>query len=261
MLLVVAGIVYGVRSTWQHARTLVAASERYQLEPDQIVITDPPEWIMADVRSEVIRDAGLDHARMSILDEQLASRLASAFSFHHWVERVRRVEKRAGRGVHIDVVYRRPVAWVELNDAKSPRKSPRKSPSHLLIDSNHVRLPEGTIKADALERLPLLGGITSCPLIGSPWDDPHVVDGLRVVRALSRHWRELGLAKIIAQPPVPHASYRPQFYLETREGRRILWGSAPEDVDRPADIRAKVEKLRSDLQQEIGSNPKRDAPS
>ena len=62
-----------------------------------------------------MRDASLD-APLSILDEQLAERLAKAFSFHPWVAEVREVRKSIPARVTIDLVYRRPVCMVELPD-------------------------------------------------------------------------------------------------------------------------------------------------
>ena len=65
----------------------------------QIQITPPPAWIHSDVKTEVIRDAGLP-VELSILDERLFDRLKQAFALHPWIrgwtrssDRIRRTFK------------------------------------------------------------------------------------------------------------------------------------------------------------------------
>jgi hypothetical protein len=76
--LLLATACYAVWHLWFHVADDVESRPEYALRSHQIQITPVPPWIRTDIKSEALRNAGLDR-QMSILDERLAERLAEAF--------------------------------------------------------------------------------------------------------------------------------------------------------------------------------------
>jgi hypothetical protein len=204
---------------WQYVRPLVVSDRQYALDPRRIHITPPPPWIRADVRTEVLRDASLDRP-LSILDEHLAERVATAFQFHPWVAEVRQVTKQNGPSVHVALVYRKPVLMVEI--------AGRDTPSLLPSDVEGVRLPdEGSSPAEK-QQYPRLAGVAGEPLVGQRWSDKRVAGAARLAALLVDVWEQRQLARIVASPPPETDDDRhPSYELVARSGRRFLWGRAP----------------------------------
>jgi len=78
-----------------------------------------PEWIHCDLRAEIFRSAALD-GPLSIMDEDLAERIAVACALHPWVARVRSVRKYHPARVVVELDYRRPVLMVEVTGGLLP---------------------------------------------------------------------------------------------------------------------------------------------
>ena len=124
------GCVAGWLLLWDQVRDHVAAAPDYRLDPATIEISPAvPEWIHADLKSEVIRDASLDTG-LSTLDPELTMRIAQAFRLHPWVAKVVRVSKHFPAAVKVELVYRRPAAMVEVP-----------GPALLPVDAEGVVLP------------------------------------------------------------------------------------------------------------------------
>ena len=68
-------------------------SPEYQVGPEQLEITPPPEWIHSDIRKEVFRDPGLA-GPLSLVDDNLTERIGKALARRPWVAKVERVAKR-----------------------------------------------------------------------------------------------------------------------------------------------------------------------
>ena len=99
-------------------------SPDYRIGPEQVEITPQPPWIQqSDIRAEVFRNPTLD-GPLSIMDDDLAERIANAFARHPWVAKVERVTKQYG-SVKVELVYRKPVCMVEVPAADCCRWMPR----------------------------------------------------------------------------------------------------------------------------------------
>src|SRR5262245_32516138 len=74
---------------WQHCAPTIARHPQYRLAAENIHITPAPPWIRSDIKSEVLRDAGLA-GTISVLDDwdTLAERVRKAFESHPWVASV-----------------------------------------------------------------------------------------------------------------------------------------------------------------------------
>ena len=110
--MVLAGtLLGGWYVVWYRQRRPRPASSLYRLRLEQVHITPPPPWIDCDIRGEVFRDGSLD-GPVSILDDDLAARIAAAFKLHPWIAQVRRVRKLTPAAVDVELVYRQPVCMV-----------------------------------------------------------------------------------------------------------------------------------------------------
>jgi hypothetical protein len=220
--LIVGGAAWGGYTVWQQIRGEVAASDDYRLTPEQIEITPPPPWVRGDVKSEALRSAGID-APLSILDEDLVQRIQTAFSLHPWVASVGRVSKRHPAHVDVELVYRRPVAMVEVHENGSDGLYP--------VDIDGVLLPSNDFSPLEARGYPRLAGVETNPLgtVGSRWGDPVVSGGARIAMALSAHWAEWKLWSIRWLKPTSGSdpSAPADFELVTGAGQTIHWGAAP----------------------------------
>lgn len=202
---------------WLKVRDQVLSSDAYLLTPGDVKITPLPDWIRTDVRGQVLRDASLE-GPLSIMDDDLTGRIASAFSLHPWVAKVQRVTKRHPAGVEVELVYRRPVCMVEVAADLQP------------VDVAGVLLPRDDFSQVEAARYPRLAGIDTAPLgpIGTRWGDGRVVDAAEIAAAFGSTWQQLKLDRIspAADSPAAYAATT-TYELFTRSGTRILWGHGP----------------------------------
>jgi hypothetical protein len=223
---VIAGLIFllalgfGAHLLWQRGASTIARHPQYQLTAESIQITPPPAWIRSDLKTQVLRDAGL--TTLSALDDwdTLSRRIADAFEFHPWVDSVDRITKRLPAALEVEITYRRPVAAVESGDSNGI--------SLLPVDRNAIRLPEADLTEVELRYLPRIAGVTGRPLIGDAWNDPRVVGGAKLAASLGDVWQQLRLVEIIAA--IPSANSHSQSYsfdIITSGGTRVVWGSAP----------------------------------
>jgi hypothetical protein len=195
------------------------SSDEYVVGPEQVEITPLPEWIHTDIRSEVFRNASLD-GPLSVMDDQLTQRIASAFSLSPWVAEVVRVTKHFPARVKVQLVYRRPVCMVAV-------------PGDLLpVDAQGVLLPYGNDDFSAVEksRYPRLVGVDTAPVgtAGECWGDARVIGGAEIAAVLAETWHELNLHQIVPTAPLATGmAEEPTYTLVTRGGTRIFWGRAP----------------------------------
>jgi hypothetical protein len=196
---------------------------QYRLTAENIHITPPPPWIHSDVKSQVLRDAGLE-GTLSVLDDwaSFSHRIKEAFEFHPWVASVERITRRLPSGLEIELKYRRPIASIESSEGDSVALLP--------IDEQAIRLPEGDLSEVERRYLPRISGITGRPLVGDLWNDPRVVGGAKIAAALADVWEQLRLVEIKAvssSEPANVATANFAFEIVTSGGTRILWGAPP----------------------------------
>ena len=217
-LLAIGGLALVARVVWNEVREHVAARDDYRLDPREIEITPPPPWIRADVKAEALKNASID-GPLSILDEGLVERIHQAFALHPWVAQVARVTKRHPAHVEVELIYRRPVAMVEVPGGLFP------------VDVEGFLLPSDDFSPLEARTYPRIRGVESSPQgsVGRPWGDPIVTGAARIAEALQPMWSELGLRSIqwvkpaaASDPSAPAA-----FELLTAAGNAIPWGAAP----------------------------------
>lgn len=197
----------------------------YQVGPDCVSLNPPPDWIPADLVEQVFERAGFD-GPASLLDETLSERMAAAFYTHPWIENVRSVRKAFPARLHVEVVYREPVAMVKAVDGYYP------------IDRHSILLPPADFRITDTERYPIIERVSSVPVghVGEPWGDPAVL-GAAELAAVLQHassggdswWQHLDLQAILVPRRVALSEDLDQleFQLRTRGGSEIQWGRAP----------------------------------
>jgi hypothetical protein len=235
MIIIAICLYLGVR-IWEHVADDVSVRADYRLEPHQIQISPLPSWIHSDIKAEALRDGSLDGPQ-SILDEQLAVRLKTAFALHPWVSRVVRVAKHYPAGVTIELAYRRPAAMVEVRQGLFP------------IDEQAVLLPSGDFSTAEARTYPRIAGIDSQPLgpPGTPWGDTAVVEAVAIVKSLGEIWNDLAIERVqrVVLNSGHFAAQEYRFELVTRGGASIPWGRAPgHEESQEASASEKVMRLK-----------------
>ncbi|BBO32629.1 cell division protein FtsQ/DivIB [Lacipirellula parvula] len=217
---VVGLMAWGAKSAWRIAAPTIAAREGYLVPADRITVTDPPEWIVSDVRTQVVETAGLDR-RLSILDPGFAESVKQPFAMHPWIRSVDRVEKRVPAGVFLEVTYRKPVAVIESPDGDSRKLLP--------ADIMGVLLPAEEVPLIRREHLPRVTGIVGQPPVGQAWEDPRVSGAVEIAAMLGHLWEQLHLQEITpsTRPEVSGSNQYFVYELVSRHGTRIQWGPAP----------------------------------
>ena len=215
-VLLIVGLVVG----WNRWGPAVIAGDAYQLQTDCIELTPQPAWIQSDVKREVMVEGSLEG--MPLLDRQLTVNVARAFELHSWVERVERVRKRPGPKVQVELIYRRPVAMVEVLTEDQPGLLP--------VDRFGVVLPPADFSAEQARdylRVVVDYHQPNGPL-GTSWGDDRV-EGAAMASMLNEiKWQDAGLYRVVAisQPSNPtRSNFR--YDLVTRNQQRIRWGRAP----------------------------------
>ncbi|HYO25589.1 MAG TPA: hypothetical protein VEQ85_11655 [Lacipirellulaceae bacterium] len=235
---VVAMLTIGAGAIWRRVAPLVASNQRYLLDAQAIVVSDLPEWIIGDVRTQIISSGGLA-GRVSILDPDFATVVQSAFALHPWVASVDRIEKRPPQGVAVTLSYRRPVAVIETPLGQSKQLLP--------VDAEGIHLPAGDVPPIRLSYLPRITGVVGQPTTGQRWDDPRVAGAVDLAARLAGDWESLGLKDIIpsARPEVLGDRTYFVYDLMTRGGTRVVWGAPPrEGVPGEAEFAVKLARLK-----------------
>jgi hypothetical protein len=216
----------------------VANGERYTLQAEGITISELPEWIVGDVRGQVIESAGLA-GRLSILDPNFLGTIENAFALHPWVASVDRIEKRYPPAVYVELTYRQPIAVVESPDGEGTQLLP--------VDAEGIHLPAADVPLIRRSYLPRITGIVGQPPLGQRWDDARVAGAIDLSVRLADVWESLNLANIVpsAWPEVQGDQKYFTYVLVNRGGTLIEWGAPPQTtVAGEADFATKLQWLK-----------------
>lgn len=190
----------------------------YQLWADSIHITKTPQWVPNDLVSQIATQVHMTPTR-SILDERLTVDLAEAFRQHPWIEKVVKVTKSVPARVDVELIYRRPVAMVEISKGLLP------------IDAHGVLLPPTAFTPEIAQRYPLITQPKTAPrgAVGQPWGDPQVLAAAKLAAVLLPHWQDFRLSTIEIPTGITLRARQEElvFQLLTQGGSRIVWGRAP----------------------------------
>lgn len=216
-LLIVGGYV-----VWQRWGSERVAKQFYGLDPELIHVTQPPDYVKADITAAVYRDTKLDE--LSLLDSSATARIASAFATHPWVSRVDAVRKLPGGVVDVHVRYRLPVAMVFVI-SRHPEVSGR---SFFAVDGEGVLLPTTEFTREQTMGYPHIEIPDVYPTggVGSSFGDPRIVAAAKLAALLFPYRDQIGLRSIQLDPNNRTAPVY-QFQWVNRAGSTTVWGSAP----------------------------------
>lgn len=222
---ILAGLIVAAFFAWKHWARPVIQSGQYKLLVENVQIPEPPPWIRSDIKAEVFRDGSLNET--SALETDLTPRVAHAFEMHPWVAEVTRVSKRAPANVVVDLIYRQPVAWVEVPEGMFGQQGQAALP----IDRDSVLLPQADFSTDDLGAFIRIDveNLSMCGPTGTPWGDPRVAGAAAIATMIGEQFRDLGLYEIkaLADNSQPHAPSTTRYDLYTRGAMQLIWGSAP----------------------------------
>lgn len=222
VLVVVAGLAWGVQQVWEAVAPQVISRQRYRLPAKAITVTPQPAWITVSVRDQVIHNADLD-GRLSILDPDFVRAIQDAFALHPWVEAVGRIEKKFPPAASVELSYRQPAAVVEIVAGGGVQLLP--------VDRRGVHLPAEDVPEIKRRYLPRIGGVVGQPPVGARWDDPRVEGAVDLAVRLAPLWEPLHLVEVLpsARPEVNGPRRYYVYDLVTRGGTRVVWGAVPSD--------------------------------
>lgn len=243
-LMLAAAVGVGLLSLPVLVRRLPSLQERpeYLISTAQVTTSPPPQWIPSNLTEQVFQRAGLSDQE-SLHDSSLSERIAAAFHTHPWIERVVSVRKSYPARVHVEVVYREPVAMVRGIDGHYP------------VDRKGVLLPARDFSEEDVNRFPVIERVASLPMgkLGESWGDPAVSGAAELAAVLNEEreegpswWQELQLASILVPQRVALSDDADelQYELRTVGGSEILWGRGP-SARHPGELSVaqKVERL------------------
>jgi hypothetical protein len=244
VLAVVAALGLAAREAWRRTASIIASRDRYLLPAEAITVTPPPEWIVADVREQVIHAAGLDR-RLSILDPEFAKRIEDAFALHPWVASIERIEKKFPPAVQVELTYRKPVAAIEIPVGDSRALLP--------VDARGVHLPTEDVPLIRRQYLPRITGVSGQPSVGQQWEDPRVAGAVDLAVMLADVWEPLHLMEICPSARTELQGGRQVFVYDivTRGGwTKIVWGAGPhEQAPGEARFAIKLQRLKKCIEQ------------
>jgi hypothetical protein len=221
LVLVSVGVLsFAAREAWTNYGSTHAHFEAYKVDPKAIEITPPPTWVRTSVKSEALRLGSLQD--VSLLETDTTRRVAQAFALHPWVSQVQRVSKHYPASITVDLVYRKPVAVVEVEHGAKPGLLP--------IDRDGVLLPPEDFSMAHVKALPRIAAGKTFPAgaVGAAWGDERVVAAALVADVLCDDWAHSSLFQIVAVSPAAGGLPRnSSFEIVARDGRRFNWGLAP----------------------------------
>ncbi len=239
---------------WRSVRERVLAGKAYRVTVEDIYLSASPTWVRSHIRDEVLSRMNIEGNSLSLVDDDLCSRLAGEFALHPWVLRVVEVRKSYPARVDVKLEYRKPVAMVEVpagpdevpdadrdaeataaaggtGDAATMLSAMANRGGLLPVDAGAVLLPTADFSRAEARRYPRIGGIGYLPPgpAGTPWGDPRVAGAAEIAALLVDDWQSLGLYRIMPSiaPDTGSHHEEPAFELWTRDGTRVIWGWRP----------------------------------
>ncbi len=228
-------VVFGYLG-WYHYGSKRLDQALYALNIERIHLTQQPPWIKTSVLEEVFQGHRLD--RVNLLDPAASATIASAFETHPWIEKASRVQKEHGGGVNVDVVYRKPLALVQVyyyqTDASGNASSERKE-GYYPVDSKGVVLPVNDFKQNQslvwdYLMIEVEGMENASAQPGLPINDHRVQEALKLALFLQSKAdpKKLGLQWVRVRRDINVTSASPWILeLWTSDQRMITWGRSP----------------------------------
>lgn len=221
MALIVLGAI-----AWQRFGAARVAEEFVALDPTQISITPPPDFIRTDITQSVFDETGMH--TVSLLDQTATAKIASAYSIHPWIRDVTSVRKLPGGKVDVRLQYRDVVAMVKVFKPSRDAATAARVPYFFPIDGGGVLLPSDDFSgAQTVDYIHIeVPGVYSMSPVGTRFGEPTVEAAATLAAILHPFRGQLGILAI-----KPFGGGRrmktPQFEVYLKGGETLFWGSPP----------------------------------
>ena len=248
-LFVIATMVMigGAIFLWERHQGKIVKLEEFQLTEEKISLTPPPIWADKNLKQLVISGISDNGTRpqtdgsrtngnsASILDTQLVSRTARVMKNVGYVERVKSVHK-SKSGLEIDVVYREPIALVELSRHTFPYEWPKKYHGKdilLPVDRLGVVMPESLGTGLALPRIMVVYPVASPTqfeklVTWADWPDDRIKDAAAISALFEKSGEAIGLKRVMTRrKPDQQGVAQISYELWPDSGVQVIWGNAP----------------------------------
>ena len=247
---------------WERHQARIVNLEEFRLTEDKIQLTTPPVWASDNLKQMVISGISKPTPETSnpksgnnpasILDTQLVARTASVMKNVGYVERVKSVHK-SKSGLEIDLVYREPIALVELSQHTFPYEWPQKYQGKdilLPVDRFGVVMPESLGTGLLLPRILVVYPVASPDqfqklVTWADWPDERIKDAAAISALFEKSSDAIGLARIMTRRKPDQAGVSQISYeLWPDSGAQVVWGNAPgKELQGEADAEAKLRAL------------------
>lgn len=247
--LATVALIGGVIFLWDANHEKITQLAEYQLTEENIILPPVPQWADQDLRQLVLDSS--PNETTSILDTQLVSRTAGVMKSVGFVETVRSVDKSKNQ-LKIDLVYRRPVAVVELSETTFPA---RPNASAVLVetalvpvDRLGVLMPENIADQQWLPKIFIpFPAHHENRTTWQAWPDERIQDAAAISSLFEDSAKTIGLAWIVSKRhPQVHEKENAPFELwpDKAQGTIIIWGNAPgKESDGEASVENKLKVL------------------
>ena len=217
-----AFLVFGGYIAWHRWGSEHVAQQYYHIDLESISVTPAPKYVRSNVTQTVYHNTAMDG--LSLLDRAATAKIASAFSMHPWVRKVKSVRKLPGGTIDVRLEYREPVAMARVY--KPHYGSSEKY--YLPVDRDGVLLPsEEFARRETQDYLRInVVGADSNSHPGSPFGDPRVEAAASLAAILAPFRQQLGLESIEVGGD-PRLIQIPQLEIIDKNDKRWIWGSAP----------------------------------
>ena len=220
VVLVAVVVVVLLVGLWGIGQSRLRHDDKFKLRTqDMQLLPEQPSWIRENVLQSVVKQHNLE--KLFLDDSNLTKQLADAFMLHSWIMSVESVEK-SPIGVWVRVIYRKPVAMVEVKFNDSPHVLP--------IDAGGTVLPPGDFKVDDIKNYLRIAADHLRPSgnVGDPWGDAKVVGAAKLAGLFDGiPWKEMGLYRIEVTMNPRDSSVVYYVVMKEHPQIRVLWGSEP----------------------------------
>ena len=212
---------YRQRIAWENANCV---------RPAEMRLARGPSWMTPEIAQEIRLSLSELPERLSVFDTAAPRQVAQCLERNPWIRRatVRFDQPRAGKsnGVEVALVFRRPVAFVEVGQGAAAR--------YALVDREGVRLGGRSYAEPQLGDRVLLvvtGVASAAPQAGQLWNDPQVRAGAAVGGLFCDRVVKFNLSRIDVSNLGGKRNPRDaEIVLFTKQAQtRILWGGPPGD--------------------------------
>ena len=237
---------------WERHQHQIVDLEEYRLTKDKIQLSAPPQWAQADLKELIIQKS--DKVQASILDTDLVGRTAAVMQKVGYVEHIKHVKK-TKQGLDVDVIYRKPVATVELSEVTLREFWPKSSKGKtvkLPVDGHGVIMPEDLGTIEALPRIIVLYPKEFSKLATwESWPDQRIQEAAQISALLKGKTEQFGIDIVMTyrnpdQQSDANLAYQLWPASPKNVGVRIIWGNAPgKEVENEASAEAKIQAIEN----------------